>query len=76
MQTNRAKVCDLLNVSATHPERREHWGTIVAVRHDRYMRIDVYEDNPGLGTKVVQRLSIDGLSLPQLRRILKAIARP
>lgn len=78
MRTNRTKVCDLLNVSATHPERKPEWGTIVAVRHDRYMRLDLYDDSElgGLGGKVIQRMTIDGLSLPQLRRILKAIVRP
>ena len=73
-RTNRTKACDLLQVSATHPERER--GTIVAVKHDRYMRVDVYPDDPGLGSKVISRLSIDGLSLAQFRRILKAIVKP
>lgn len=75
MRTNRAKVCDVLKVSATHPERREHWGTIVAVRHEHYMRLDVYEE-PNPDGKVIERMTIDGLTMPQLRRILTAIARP
>ena len=76
MKTNRTKVCDLLKVSATHPERKH--GTIVAVRHDRYMRIEVYDEDQPVGTNgaVISRLSIDGLSLSQFRRILKAIVKP